>query len=400
MLDNNDKYFNELHGESKGYITIASKNGKWQQNSMKLQNINYDQIAVGTDVYISQNTFSMPNRRLINLLELNAIYIDIDCYKANLTKEGALFFLQDLYGEIPIPNYIIDSGRGLYYVIILKDKASSEKLALWKTIEIYLYEKLKHLGADPKCLEATRVLRAVGSNNSKSASKVEVLEYYEYDYTLEEIQEHYIPDLNDIVEKRNKIKKTIKKKRGRPKKLVSIYNLHKLYFDRISDLETLCKLRSYNLKGHREQLLFLYRYFSNIFYFDTEEALLNTLELNNRFIEPLKEQELITDTQSADRYYKENKYKYSNDKLIRLLDITIEEQRYLKTIISTREKYDRNNERRKRERRTENGITKSKAKQLEKIEQVKKLRASGKTYQYIADYLGVSLRTVKNYAKK
>lgn len=400
MLDSKDKYFNELHGESKGYITIASKNGTWKQSSMKLQNINYNQIAVGNDVYISQNTFSMPNRRLINLLELNAIYIDIDCYKAGLTKEGALFFLQDLYGEIPIPNFIIDSGRGLYYVIILKNKASSRDLALWKTIEIYLYEKLKHLGADPKCLEATRVLRAVGSHNTNSSSTVKVLEYYDYDYDLEEIQEHYIPELDEIVERKNKIKKPIKKKIGRPKKIVSIYNLHKLYCDRISDLETLCKLRSYDLKGYREQILFLYRYFSNIFYVDTEESWLNTLELNARFLEPLDEKELLTDTQSADRYYSENRYKYSNEKLIKLLDITEEEQRYLKTIISTREKYNRNNERRKNERRNDDGIIKSKAKKLEKIEQVKKLRAEGKTYQYIADYLSISLRTAKNYAKK
>ncbi|MBQ8379270.1 MAG: DNA-binding response regulator, partial [Clostridia bacterium] len=152
MLGNKDKYFKKLHKSSKGYITIASKSNGWFQKSLKLDKIDYENMAVGQDMYISQNTFSFPNRRLINLQEINALYIDIDCYKANLTKEGALFFLQDLYGEIPRPNYIIDSGRGLYYVILLENTTNKD-LALWKTVEVYLFEKMKHLGADPQCLE-------------------------------------------------------------------------------------------------------------------------------------------------------------------------------------------------------------------------------------------------------
>lgn len=398
MLDNKDKFFNELHGDSKGYVTIATKRGKWNQFSVKSEEIEYNKIAVGSDVYISQNTFSMPNRRLINLLELNAIYIDIDCYSVGLTKEGALFFLKDLYGEIPIPNYVIDSGRGLYYVIILEN-ATSKDLALWRTIEIYLYEKMKHLGADSKCLEATRVLRAVGSNNSKSNSEVKVLDYYDYNYTLEEIQEHYIPELDEQIQIQKPKPKIKKVKKGRPKKIVSIYNLHKLYGDRINDLETLCELRSYDLKGHREEILFLYRYFSNVFHTDTEESLLNTLELNSRFIDPLNEEELINDTKSADNYWIENKYKYSNAKLIRLLEITEEEQKYLLTIISTREKYNRNNERRRKERRTENGIKKSELKKLKKIEEAKSLKEQGLKQKEIAKIMGVSERTIRNYLK-
>ena len=187
---------------------------------------------------------------------------------------------------------------------------------------------MKHLGADPQCLEATRVLRTIGSYNSKSGSEVRILEEYDYKYTLEEIQENYIPELTEVV-KKPKINKPKKKKRGRPKKIVSIFNLYNLYAKRIQDIETLCELRSYDLKGHRELILFLYRYFSNVFYADSEEGFLNTLELNSRFIEPLDEYELLVDTQSAERYWIENRYKYSNAKLIRLLEITEEEQKAL-----------------------------------------------------------------------
>ncbi|MBQ8999788.1 MAG: DNA-binding response regulator [Clostridium sp.] len=396
MLGNKDKYFKKLHKSSKGYITIASKSNGWFQKSLKLDKIDYENMAVGQDMYISQNTFSFPNRRLINLQEINALYIDIDCYKANLTKEGALFFLQDLYGEIPRPNYIIDSGRGLYYVILLENTTNKD-LALWKTVEVYLFEKMKHLGADPQCLEATRVLRTVGSYNSKSKSEVKILEEYDYRYTLEEIQEHYIPELTEVIKKPKKPKT---KKRGRPKKIISIFNLYNLYAKRIEDIETLCELRSYDLKGHRELILFLYRYFSNVFYADSEEGFLNTLELNSRFLEPLDEYELTVDTQSAERYWSENRYKYSNAKLIRLLDITEEEQKYLVTIIGTREKYNRNNDRRRKAIRNEQGFTEAQLKRLQKVSKAKILKEQGMKYEDIAKELKVSLRTVKNYIKE
>ncbi|MDO4477357.1 MAG: DNA-binding response regulator, partial [Clostridia bacterium] len=71
--------------------------------------------------------------------------------------------------------------------------------------------------------------------------------------------------------------------------------------------------------------LFLYRYFSNVFHDDEEKSLDNMLELNSMFTEPLSEAKLINDTESASRYYKDVRYKYSNAKLISLLDITLEE---------------------------------------------------------------------------
>ena len=73
--DNKDKYFKKLHKSSKGYITIASKQNGWFQKCLKSEQIDYEKMAVGQDMYISQNTFSFPNRRLINLQEINALYI-------------------------------------------------------------------------------------------------------------------------------------------------------------------------------------------------------------------------------------------------------------------------------------------------------------------------------------
>ena len=49
---------------------------------------------------------------------------------------------ENYFGKhIPIPNLIIDSGRGLYLIWLIK-KVSSIALPLWKAVEEYF---LKHI---------------------------------------------------------------------------------------------------------------------------------------------------------------------------------------------------------------------------------------------------------------
>ena len=81
-----NNYINTLHKDSEGYITVAKMGSHWQQ--YYFEGINDLSINLkGKDVYISQNTFNNKSRRLIHLKELKALYIDIDCYKMNLSKE-------------------------------------------------------------------------------------------------------------------------------------------------------------------------------------------------------------------------------------------------------------------------------------------------------------------------
>ena len=107
----------------------------------------------------------------------------------------------------------------------------------------------------------------------------------------------------------------------------------------IRDRIKLCELREYDLKGHREVILFLYRYYLCTFTEDLTKALNDVLELNNMFTQPLKENEVIKATRSAEKCYldKIKEYKYKNDTLIELLEISEEEQTYMTTIISKAE---------------------------------------------------------------
>ena len=232
--------------------------------------------------------------------------------------------------SIPIPNYVIDSGRGLYLIWII-NAVPSKALPLWKAIQDYLYNQLKCFGADRQALDATRILRVPGSINSKSKTVVNIVDEYEYIYDLREIQNGFLPEL-----------KPYEKKKGRPSKINYIYRERSLYFGRTQDIIKLCELREYDLKGHRELILFLYRYYLCSFTEDIEKALEDVIELNNSFRQPLKESKVIRATRSAERCYldKNKQYKYKNDILIELLEITEEEQTHM-TIIISKEEYKR-----------------------------------------------------------
>ncbi len=197
-IDESNKHLANLHKSSEGYITIASKNPNYSQWHYKKDDLlqRSDEIISSINSYVSQNTFYRPQRRIENIKELRAVYIDIDCYNSKYTKDAVKYFLEhDLYGhKIPRPNYLIDSGRGLYYVILIKP-VPSMAMPLWYAVQRYLFNSLKQFGADPNALDPTRVLRIVGTMNSKSGTCVEVLDAYDYEYSLREIQEEYLPEI-------------------------------------------------------------------------------------------------------------------------------------------------------------------------------------------------------------
>jgi uncharacterized membrane protein len=391
------KYAKKIHGNSSGYITVASKNPNYSQWHYKKEDLLYktEEIVNGINNYISQNTFYKPQRRIENIKDLRAVYIDIDCYNSKYTKDAVQYFLEhDLYGyKIPRPNYLIDSGRGLYYIVLIKP-VPSMALPLWYAVQRYLFNTLKEFGADANALDPTRVLRIVGTMNSKSGTSVKVLDEYDYEYSLREIQEGYLPEISP--------KKT--KSKGRPKKMVSLFTEYSLYYARLMDISKICELRNYDVEGHREVILFLYRYYSACFTEDSEEALRRALELNSMFTKPLPENEVIIDTKSATKAYENKLYKYTNTKLIQILGITLDEQQYLKTIISGKEKYRRSakeqKEKKRAKRRNENGLTKREQSRIDNINLVKKLYDKGYKQVQIVRKLGLSKGRVSQILKE
>ena len=391
---NKVEYIDRVHGNSKGWITRSciDENGyrQWHYKYLELKETD----LTGENIYITLNTFYKPCRRLECIKELNFVYIDLDYYKTKYTKEQVIMNLESNYFNkiIPATNYIIDSGRGLALLWNI-NKVPSQALPLWKAIQEYLYHQLKEFGADRQALDATRVLRVPGSINSKSKTVVSIIDEYDYIYDLREIQKEYLPEL-----------KPKEKKKGRPKKVNYVYRERSLYFARIQDITKLCELREYDLRGHREIILFLYRYYLCSFTEDVQKALEDVLELNSMFIYPLKEKEVIRATRSAEKCYLDNnkEYRYKNDTLIELLEITEDEEIQMSTIISKTEYKRRNNEYNKKKYKEKLKVEGKLSKKEEvkvRREKIKDLLAEGLSQKEIYNLLKISKRTCVNDVK-
>ena len=391
---NKVEYIDKVHGNSKGWITRSciDENGysQWHYKYKELKETDLTE----ENIYITLNTFFKPYRRLECIKELNALFIDLDYYKTKFTKEQIIMNLEENYFNktIPATNYILDSGRGLALIWLI-NKVPSKALPLWKAIEEYLYNKLKEFGADRQALDATRILRVPGSINSKSKTVVSIIDEYDYIYDLRKIQKEFLPEL-----------KPKEKKKGRSKKINYIYRERSLYYARIQDITKLCELREYDLKGHREIILFLYRYYLCSFTEDVQKALEDVLELNSMFIAPLKENEVIRATRSAEKCYldKNKEYKYKNDTLIELLEITEYEETKMSTIISKTEYKRRNNEYNKKkyqEKLKEEGKLSKKEEVKVRREKIKDLLAEGLSQKEIYSLLKISKRTCVNDVK-
>ena len=141
----------------------------------------------------------------------------------------------------------------------------------------------------------------------------------------------------------------------------------------------------------------MYRYYLCYFTEDTEKALQDTLELNSEFIAPLREKEVISATRSAERVYlkQDKQYKYKNETLIELLDITEQEQMKL-SIIFSKEEYKRRENIRVKKAYKEKLKTEGKLTEKEKISQrrakIKDLLAEGLKQKDICLQLNISKR--------
>lgn len=381
-------YIDNVHSKSKGWITrsVISKDGytQWHYKYAELKDLD----LTGENIYITLNTFYKPCRRLEYIKELNALFIDLDTYNTKFNKEQILMDLEQNYfnKKVPIPNYVIDSGRGMYLIWLI-NSVPSKALPLWKAVQEYLYSQLECFGADRKALDATRILRVPGSINSKAKTVVGILDEYDYVYDLREIQHEFLPEL-----------KPKEKKRGRPRKINFVYRERSLYYARIQDITKLCELREYSLKGKRELILFLYRYYLCVFTEDVQKALEDVLELNSMFIPPLGDNEVRKATMSAERVYidKVKEYKYKNSTLIELLEITEYEETQMSTIISKSEykRRDRVYQKNKYQRKLKSeGKISEKEKLSQRRAKIKDLLAEGLKQKDICSQLNISKDT-------
>ena len=394
------------HAGADGWIALSRREGE----RYKQYHYRVDDIArvlsewMGEDAYFSQNTFYRPSRKIEYIRQLRALYVDVDNYLLNLDPEWTIASMElSLFGDrIPEPNLIIHSGRGLAIVWFI-DPVPAKALPLWQAVENHFVRQLARFGGDAKASDAARVLRLAGTVNSKSEAPVMAQYRHDERYVLRELEREYLPMLRPGRRRKGEAD-------TEPKMHNRMFRIYSLHYTRLKDLVTLCELREWDVIGHREVILFLYRYWSCCYIADPVEALENTKDINMHFKAPLSDSEVVTATRSAEKAWKarSNKeanrlaqergypgagYNVTNEKLIEWLDITEEEQTRLETIIGRREKYDRKNAARQKARRATGMVTRDEysAKTEERRREAIRLRDEGLSYRAIARTLGCAV---------
>ena len=374
------------------------KNG-FEQKTIEVQNLketlkSYDSAV---DCYITSNQFifGRSEAKLCNLVMLSC---DLDTYKTekykNTTHDKLISDVKDvcLLNSLPFPS-IMYSGNGYYLKWIFTEKVKAFKVSKehramlkaptivekWKIAQRVINKIFEAFGSDTKALDVARLLRLCGTINSKTGKRAELLEAndkHSFDYMLGVLKAHTTQeDQNDILPKQKKLKapqvKPVKLKsavkslivvsdvkKQEPSKNFIAKNTRSLAKARYEDLLKLIEIRG-DIIGERMSFVFWICNFMSITgrmnYAEFEDqakkvgdkifknsswSLIDLSTLENR----LKEYNLKTVIKSGENSYIPL-YTPKNETLIRIFNITDDEQKQLKTIISADETKRRDRER-------------------------------------------------------
>lgn len=164
-----------------------------------------DELAGEDKVYLTQADFFWGRKgdpdafRATSkyLSHISTVFVDLDVYASERFRDMPIGAVAQQVlkvceeNGVPRP-LIICSGRGLYADWALThrlDLRLLENREIWKAVQNKLMGLLSDFGADPKVSDLTRVLRLVGTHNSKSGTDVHVLHddglRYDIEFLLE-----------------------------------------------------------------------------------------------------------------------------------------------------------------------------------------------------------------------
>jgi len=122
----------------------------------------WDDVEQENDVFLTPNEF-FGWRRFDLLRSLKACYVDID-------KQLSRYELNEQIkaSNLPHPSVIVNSGRG-WHLYWLLDSTPAKALPVWQELQDQL---INTFDADRSARDCARVLRLVGSTNSKNGADV------------------------------------------------------------------------------------------------------------------------------------------------------------------------------------------------------------------------------------
>lgn len=206
----------ETPADHRGFLAPRQKNSMiawckdqkpaWPKVTSDSHKAMQDQLSrwVGQpDTFITPNEFN--GWRLIKLLDrINALYVDVDQHNSHGEIDmqrmawDAIATLERAH--MPLPNVIVYTGRGIHLYWTLSEALPAAALPRWQACQRALVKLLK---GDPQSADATRVLRMIGTTNSKAnnwkvTAEVVVPQRYGFDELADEILPFTRAEIRDI----------------------------------------------------------------------------------------------------------------------------------------------------------------------------------------------------------
>lgn len=341
-----------LHGQNKAMVQLAQLEGgkmkyyrsyRGETLPTALQSETEYYWLEQEDVYIALNVFKGVKRRSEDLVGFNALYTDLDFYKIGISKQDARAEIQRMIdaGEIIEPSIIIDSGRGYQLIWLMQfmtNTAAYQKL--WRRMQGAIYERFIHLNADNAARSVTQIYRLVGSWSSRTGTMI-TFEHLADRYTIGELKDALLDEIDETAPAPTpQPRKTVRRKVAYKDSGLSRATLYRA---RKNDLEQLVAIQGGQV--NRRRFIFCYAVTAlEVFKGDTSKLEIALEAINDRFTRPLPMHALHSARASAVNSYhakqgnKHFGYNFTNAYLIDNLEISIDEQQYMTTLIGTEEK--------------------------------------------------------------
>lgn len=417
------------------FALLTDSHGRKRQSSHRVIDMPLvlDLLDPHRDTWLSQAEFDRPNRRIAHLLRLSLLFTDLDTYRVpdlcgRTPEQLAASVLYHCADEgLPTPSLLVFSGRGIQAKWFLDRPLPRRALPRWNACQRFLVERLSALGADPAAKDASRVLRLVNTVNSKSGEICRVVHVESgadgqpVRYSFEYLAEMLLPAARWEIEQQRQERLQASERRqlrlvtGTKTSHLRGFSGRQLAWDRLEDLRRLAELRGGVCDGERMLHLFWRLNFlllsgatnSRQMYY---EAAALARELDPAWLNNSKE--LMTLYAKAKQYEAGETVEFNgrqypalytprNDTLINLFQVTDDEQRELRTLISRDMAAERDRERLTARRRAAGAVERSAylAAAADKAVEARLLRAKGLSVRSIAAQMGVSVGAVSGYLK-
>jgi AraC-like DNA-binding protein len=398
----------------------AGRNG-WREEAYPVRELPeaLPALAGQSDVYISQNRFG-GWRRIAQLRELGALYVDLDYRKRpDLAGSHPLGVLQDALiclerARIPAPSMAIGSGRGLY-LVWLHGPVPRGAICRWNACQRRLYEVLRTFGADRGALDAARVLRLIGTRHSRAGVVVEALaplgELQDFDTLADEVLPMTRAELHDL-----RVQRALRRPQERLWGPPEGYTGETLWEARLADLQALRRLRWFGdlPPGQRDYWMFIAGVAMSwlaplpvlqreLFALAKEAARWDEPEARNRLSAVMNRARMAARGERVEwgGVKVDSRYRLRSETILELLEVTPAEERQMLTIISSDERRRRDRLRKQEERRKAGAMSRREYEDHATMRryEVGGLRSEGLSVKQIAAQLEVSERHVKRLLK-